>query len=277
MNFAERYGHINVRKTLQLDSIDNKLKIKIWNLIDSHIIKQISSIYDNQSRIECDRICQHIWTEYLDRDVDEMYPYKSNFGLTFFQDLKTIYLNMKWYEIYVFIENLCTLDYLNFGGRFPKLMNDELEKQNSGYRIVKGKVLKITSDEEITSIENAINSDKSTIISTHLKSALQLLSNKEKPDYRNSMKESITAVEAICSFITGKPKATLGEALKILETKHKLHPAFKKSLTSLYGYTSDAGGMRHSLIKDDIVVDYDDAMFMLVSCSAFTNYLRSKS
>ena len=44
----------------------------------------------------------------------------------------------------------------------------------------------------------------------------------------------------------------------------------------LYGYTSDADGIRHALL-DESDLDFEDAKFMLVSCSAFTNYLKGKA
>jgi hypothetical protein len=90
------------------------------------------------------------------------------------------------------------------------------------------------------------------------------------------MKESISAVEAICKLITGDPKAKLGQALNEIEKKTGLHPALKKAFTSLYDYTSDAQGIRHAL-KDESNLYFEDAKFMLVSCSAFINYLMTKS
>ncbi|MGR6868629.1 AbiJ-NTD4 domain-containing protein, partial [Acinetobacter baumannii] len=54
-----------------------------------------------------------------------------------------------------------------------------------------------------------------------------------------------------------------------------LHPAFKKALTSLYGYTSDSDGIRHALL-DESTISYSDAKYMLVSCSAFINYVIGK-
>jgi len=50
----------------------------------------------------------------------------------------------------------------------------------------------------------------------------------------------------------------------------------KRAFTALYGYTSDSGGIRHSLLEEDIAVTMEDAKFMLVTCSAFINYLKSK-
>lgn len=43
-------------------------------------------------------------------------------------------------------------------------------------------------------------------------------------------------------------------------------------LTFLYGWRSDSAGIRNA-IKDQSIVESADAQFMLVTCSAFVNYL----
>ncbi|MFP6582880.1 MAG: hypothetical protein VCD00_10035 [Candidatus Hydrogenedentota bacterium] len=75
--------------------------------------------------------------------------------------------------------------------------------------------------------------------------------------------------------VTGEEKGTLGQLLKKLEEDIDLHPALKEAFSSLYGYTSDEGGIRHSA-TDGKVIDFDDAKFMLVTCTAFVNYVRGK-
>ena len=99
-----------------------------------------------------------------------------------------------------------------------------------------------------------------------------MLSEKEKPDYRNSIKESISAVESLCKKISENDKATLGAALTTLEKRGILHPALKSAFSSLYGYTNDANGIRHSLLQESNLTSAD-ARFMLISCSAFINYV----
>jgi len=46
---------------------------------------------------------------------------------------------------------------------------------------------------------------------TDLSRALELLSDRKQPDYRNSIKESISAVEATCQVFASKSRATLGD------------------------------------------------------------------
>ncbi len=44
---------------------------------------------------------------------------------------------------------------------------------------------------------------------------------------------------------------------------------------TLYGYTSDADGIRHALM-DLPTLTFDDAKFFLVVCSAFVNFAQAK-
>jgi hypothetical protein len=151
-----------------------------------------------------------------------------------------------------------------------------MKRELSGYRFVDGKIARITSEEEIISVEEAIDvGDQFKPVSLHIKQALDLFADRKSPDYRNSIKESISAVESMCKLITGDDKATLGTVLKRLEDKVGLHRALKKAFDSLYGYTSDEGGIRHALLEESDLKS-EDAYFMLVTCSAFINYLKAK-
>ena len=67
--------------------------------------------------------------------------------------------------------------------------------------------------------------------------------------------------------------------LKFIDDKlpvEALHPALKSALSKLYGYTSDAGGIRHAL-ADEREPDIEDARFMLVICSAFVSLISAKA
>ena len=46
----------------------------------------------------------------------------------------------------------------------------------------------------------------------------------------------------------------------------------KNAFISLYGYTSDKSGIRHNNGVDENTT-FEEAKYMLVSCSAFLNYL----
>ena len=137
---------------------------------------------------------------------------------------------------------------------------------------VEGKIVEITSEGEITEIELAIEQSQPYAgVKTHLTTALSLMSSRTNPDYRNSIKESISAVESLAKRLTGDEGATLGDALKKLEKAKQLHPALKDAFSKLYGYTSDAGGIRHALTNEADNTQAE-ARFMLIACSAFINF-----
>ena len=69
-------------------------------------------------------------------------------------------------------------------------------------------------------------------------------------------------------------KTTLGDMLKHLEDNGiEIHEALKKAYRSLYGYTSDANGIRHAGNLGGPSATFEEAKYMLVSCCAFINYL----
>ncbi len=59
-------------------------------------------------------------------------------------------------------------------------------------------------------------------------------------------------------------------------SQYPIHPALKASIKSLYGYTSDADGIRHAMLYESNL-SYIDAKFILVACTNFINYLIDKT
>ena len=94
----------------------------------------------------------------------------------------------------------------------------------------------------------------------------------EAPDCRNSIKESISAIESVCKILSGLSNTALSPALNAIEEKTKLNPRLKEVFQKLYGYTSGAQGIRHALIEEP-TIDFEDAKFILVLYSAFVNYM----
>ena len=82
------------------------------------------------------------------------------------------------------------------------------------------------------------------------------------------------------SWYTLTGKSTLGDALNELEKTGVVIPkVMKLGFDKLYGYTNNKEtGIRHALMDNDgsFIPSSDEAVFMLVSCSAFINYLYAK-
>jgi hypothetical protein len=284
MRFSQKTGKIAVRDSMQIESIDEKLENRLWNVILEDFFYKIgaSPEYDVRKESDVGLVFILIWQEFFGNRIDEI-PGWGNEQISVSKNINFIkkwFFESKWFEKYDFLEFLAEieLEYLeNYDIEFIVICNNSLKKEMSAYRIVDACIVQITSEEEIVEIEDALlNSSRWEPVNTHLKTAIEYFSNRENPDYRNSVKESISSVESLCAIITGDSKAKLGPALSIIEKQHQIHGALKSAFTSLYGYTSDSGGIRHKLLEDDIIVTMEDAKFMLVSCSAFINYLKVK-
>lgn len=160
-----------------------------------------------------------------------------------------------------------------------EVVNHVFEREYIGYRFIDGMIAPISDSNEVQEIKAAL-ANKYQPIRDHLHKATILLSDRDNPDYENSIKESISAVEAICEIITGiqGKEATLGKMLKKMEESGiEIHGGLKSAFNTLYGYTSDANGIRHAGDIGGPSSSFEEAKFMLVSCSAFVNYLMALS
>ncbi|NMZ19918.1 MULTISPECIES: AbiJ-NTD4 domain-containing protein [Pseudomonas fluorescens group] len=272
LSFSQRMGLVPAVKAAQVDSIDVPLKNALWNVV---LLHSLSGFYSREARYP-DRIktsyfydfAVALYSDFFKVPVDTL---PSGWS-TFKERIRESYFKMSWHRTYSFLEFLVALNHREKGEELTQCFNTALVRENSAYRFVSGKVTPITSTEEIEEIEQAISaSDQYAGVRTHLNTALGLLTDRKNPDYRNSMKESISAVEALAKHLTGNPKATLGEALTELERRHRLDPVIKKAFSTLYGYTNNSDGIRHAVMEDKQVLTKADARFMLICCSAFIN------
>lgn len=278
MKFSQRIGKTPITKQLQIDSLDEELKNGLWNGIKLYIINQL----ERQSRFsptQFESFCSILWHYHYKLAIDRIPDYYT----TAENYIRDSFFNGKWYESYDLIEFLSNIDSDDFhieSEEFKDFCNDILEREFSGYRFIDNNIAPITNEHEIEEIENAINqSENYTALigaNIHLKSALDKLSDRNNPDYRNSIKESISAIESVAKVISGNEKDSLGSALDKIKGKIKIHSALERGFKMLYGYTSDSDGIRHALM-DNTNCDFEDAKYMLVSSSAFINYLIAKA
>jgi len=260
-----------VKSVIQKDSMDKELRNGLWNALDIFCWGRMKE-YSWISKTSLDALLNLLWLRYFKRPLDTLDDYKANTYAT----IRKYFFDCAWYEVYDFIEFVVANDERLVSKEFMNFCNHVMERELSGYRFVGGEITPITSEEEIEEIEAALRvPGPFEAIRLHLRAALEKLSDRKAPDYRNSIKESISAVEALARLITGDEKAELGKALNIMEKKMGLHGALKRAFSALYGYTSDAEGIRHAMLEEPSLT-FVDAKFMLVSCSAFTNYLIAK-
>ena len=213
---------------------------------DDAVFKMINSTLKNDDYDDVLTIVEALvqyWDQYL----------KDTRGYSYYNEYNKKYANKSLYEY----------------------VNVYFEREYVGYRFVDGIIVPISDEYELESIKECLNSVYQPVYD-HISKANRLLADRESPDYENSIKESISAVEALCEIVTGikGKEATLGNMLKKLEDKGvEIHKGLKTAFNILYGYTSDANGIRHAGDIGGPASTFEEAKFMLVSCCAFVNYL----
>jgi AbiJ N-terminal domain 4 len=275
MSFSQRMGLKPIREIIQSDDIDTPLKNALWDCLHLCIWLNFENEFNygqaKDSNLEL--MTYQLWHRFFHLPIDSMPDHFDEVV----EHLRKFFFSCTWNECYDLIEFCVEYAPEGMHEALKRMVNRVLEDHLSAYRVVENEISPITTEEEIKSIEAAIdNQELNSGARAHLCAALSMLSDRRSPDYRNSIKESISAVEAVCQQLVGNESATLGQALKRLEQNGEMHQALKAALSSLYGYTSDSDGIRHAMLEEPSV-SFADAKFMLVVCTAFVNYMIDKT
>ena len=268
--FSDRNKLKPINKTIQYQSLDERTRIALSNEVN----RQYNICFDYSHSLY-----GHGASEFSKKLLSEVYNQPVNFNEQAIYDeryiLKLIHetiMEDDYDDVLSLLEYIAryfkkSQEYV-FGFNSYKGFNCVLEKEYVGYRIVGDYITCITDEIEIDEVDKAAEEDE------HIEKAIKLMSDRQRPDYENSIKESISAVEALCSHIVGE-KTTLGLALKKLENNGvSIHPALKAAFEKLYGYTSDANGIRHASNIGEPSSTFEEAKYMLVVCSGFINYIK---
>lgn len=270
-DFSQRMGFRPIKPDIQLADISEDLRTGLWNVL----------LVVYLDKYEPKLGSGHRWVQNSNRHAFAI-AYYGNFikkpidliplgWHDFLKGFKFEFFSEQWHRVYSLIEFMIKTVESQYQDALVNKLNHLMEREGSGYRIVAGKVCPITSEDEMSAVEEALESGSSYAgVTEHLSAAVRMLSDRQSPDYRNSIKESISAVESLAKQLT-KNTTTLAPALSELEKHHKLHPALKSAFSSLYGWTSNADGIRHCLM-DVQNLTQADARFMLITCSAFINF-----
>jgi len=264
--FSYRLG-IKQDKKIQKKSMDTELRIRIWN--------QLHEFYFQHNTVE---IIKNPYTIHTDNIIDKIYDgfFKEDSSICHHTyEVKEKFLDLKWDEVYSFIEFMISNFPLYNSDSLRNNLNHVLREESSNYSIIGNLVTPLTSKIEKEEIERA-QYVKTNKVDNHINDAIKHLSDKKNPDPRNSIKESISAVEALCKKIIGDNNATLGQALLRIEKKAVIDPHLIEVLQKLYKFTNDTSGVRHSHAEGKTIVDFEEAKFMLIICSATVNYLVMK-
>ena len=279
--FSKRMGIIG-QKQMQIDDLDEATRRRLYNCFS-----EIRKILDKQKGGSISDDWRFHWREnilkgfFLVTDNEYYIPTylsgletKPNILDLFDAKINNVFFEQSWEMVFDLYEFICTMLQRDsqIYGYIEKNVNRILEEENVGYRLILGVFSGITNETEVNAIKE-IEKIPFNRSKRHIEKAIQHLSDRKNPDYHNSIKESISAIESLIKEATKNDTATIQK----IDQSFTLHPAFAKAIKQLYGFTSDDAGIRHASNKDSLQVDYSTAQFMLVICSAFIHFLISKS
>jgi hypothetical protein len=260
---------------MQREELDEETRTELWNVFV--VLREIlDKAYQDTYRGDSTRheVLIALWTWEFKRPRDEMQSES-----TVWSGLKSRVLTGEWFDVLDVIE--AALKYLDryetsatsdLASAMVDAFNGRFEHFLVAYRFVGHELTPLDSSAEADAVAAAQVETSAFDGARHaLDRAIVLLSDRQNPDYANSVKESISAVESIVRSVT--QENTLGAGLGRLEGAGlTIHPALRGSWSKMYGWVSDADGIRHAGLRG---ADVDQALakYMLVTCSAFVSYL----
>mgnify|MGYP006909821033 FL=1 len=267
--FSERKRIICFSDIVQTNNLNKRTRNLIYTCIRDNIE---DFFYKSQYG---DQVIEYIYIQILSM-IKEQIPYEYNLGQydleQIFNMLHNIISKQDFNFVFDMIEGIINfykeLSLSSIKKIFIDRVNIIFKNENVNYKIINDIITDIVNEEETKSVNETLNSSYEIVKKHYIKAVEKLYKDK---DYSNSIKESITSVEAMCQIINGS-KETLGKALNNL--KIEIHPALKSAYSSIYGYTSDENGTRHANGIGEKNATFSEAKYMLISCSAFVNYLK---
>lgn len=247
------------------ESLSDSARTRLYNYLYEHFSREMAS-YSSMGRYRDQTPVLHkIASLVADHVLEIVYSPRDFFDDTNLEMILKPISEGKWYDVYDTLHLILGNTFSDFDLASP--INTILREESAGFVWHQDCFVPMMTQDQASEIMNA--KETSSNVARHLDEAQKLLSDKRSVDFRNSVKESISAVECACQIVSGDKKATLGKTLKSL----KLHPALEESYKKLYGYTSDGDGIRHALSDDHSPVPRHVAQYMWISCSAFITLL----
>jgi len=260
LTFSQRKGLTPTPEPVQLKSLDERLRNDLWNVMFHQLFKPFAQTAPYQ--------LINFWWHHFGWAAEDFADARLAYAV------KEVISKGEWYEVYDLLEFIAseTPDYYQ---NFIRTLNSVLELNRAGYRIVASEVVEITDETELQAIRDAVAQPAGSPARQHIEKAIRLFANRDNPQYANSIKESISAVESAARDLSGKQSPTLGDALDLIAKLPTtvVHPALLKGWKAIYGFTSDSSGIRHADQQGSVPATQELAQYFLVACSAMVNLL----
>ena len=277
--FSERIGKPTCAVTIQLDEFDDRTRTFISNLLFDFLQITFQNAeqfrkqpYGNIPTPLSSDFCKDLGQDVFSFRNHLQGGYVYNWVDFYTSNIENALDNAPYNEILDLLEYICNWLFAKTNScseHFQRNFNTLFQQEYVGYRFISKRIVPITDEIEMQEIEKACQTPFEGA-RAQLQKALGFLSDREHPDYKNCVKESISAVESVCETIVGSDDgATLGKAVKHLEEHGlKIHSSLREGISKLYGYACDQGGVRHGEGEVESTVTFEEAKLMMVTCSA---------
>lgn len=271
--FSDRNGIDQINQTIQITTFDDRTRASIMNWFWIAYKHKFSASNDYRSREYAKNL---FWTQIAREMYSVVVQDEQNIDVREISAwVKYDIMKGSYDEVLTALEFLAELLASSNKTLIYESINYILKYEYVGYRFINGLITPITDPVEMETVENVFQGTFEQA-QDHMQNALRYISDRDEPDYKNSIKESLTALESACCEIAGE-KGTLKDALNLFETQNiYVHPALRQAILKIYGFASDAKGIRHSGDPAQPDVDFKEAKLILVMVSAIINYLKEQ-
>ena len=282
LSFSQAQEYEELPVPLKLEELNQEARTRIWNCLYLAISKSLDSFQTRQGKTCIIKepwlsILTHLHVEFFTLPLDEFSRWHGDF-VNKYKELLCGPGSLPFNKIFDLLQHIMRSEFCP--REFTSGIARIFEECQLAYRVSETQPVTIypattqIEEKELLGALDQLRKNKFLGAEEHLRQASESL-NQSK--YADSIHKSMNAVESVARKLDPKSSNTLTQALAELENKKPLHPALKKGLLTLYGYTSDEDGIRHSLVdKSKSDVGIDEAVFMLGACAFFASYLSRK-
>lgn len=186
-------------------------------------------------------------------------------------------MNCEWWQFYDICEVVKTVpDSADKKVKLTQKINTLFQEERLGYKFRDDQIEKIGSEEFDQAILQAIEQQQigpRFEVPLHQLNKALTFRNSMPPDYPNSVKEAVNAVEGVWQVIKEMPGTALPTVLSNLDPP--LPDGLKKIYIGLYGYGSGSEGARHAGVGGH-TVDAEEAELIVHCAAAAISYAISK-
>ncbi|WP_202708329.1 hypothetical protein [Sporosalibacterium faouarense] len=210
------------------------------------------------------------------------------------KDVKCVLADMRWDKVYVFCERFyknLLKEIVEYGfnndeeiveteaevkDRFEEEVNNILCEDNIEFEFKKGEFFRrgrAITQKNTQRVGSILTDKKMYKVKKHYNKALNFFRDYEKPDYENTIKESICALELALEILTGE-NTSKDFATNIQKYQGKAYDKIPSPITQgiikIFGYRGRADGVAHGIDKGLRVSEFEAELMLNITASYIT-------